>query len=278
MDNIKELQSIVNPSFKTAKDILFLLLSGGDPDAIKLAPYLNLTSQSKPKPEQLPPKEILNCYKIGQMVRFNINTLAALKSGKQAIIDLPCGYATRCFKVANNGQKYYGLDLPIVIDEMKELTSKIITEEQKPLISFNAVDATNYYSMREVLKDIKGEICIITEGLLMYFTDSELISFCKAIHKLLSEFGGIWMTADAAPMNQIYPLTLGVFYKGDQEKFYPLMQKAASSMADVHSHTNPLAANRFEKAKEFLEKQGFIIKEDRPFVNIVLEITCYVFS
>ena len=34
MDNIKELQSIVNPSFKTAKDILFLLLSGGDPDAI----------------------------------------------------------------------------------------------------------------------------------------------------------------------------------------------------------------------------------------------------
>ena len=96
----------------------------------------------------------------------------------------------------------------------------------------------------------------------MYFTDSELISFCKAIHKLLSEFGGIWMTADAAPMNQIYPLTLGVLYKGDQEKFYPLMQKAASSMADVHSHTNTLAANRFEKAKEFLEKQGFIIKEE----------------
>jgi hypothetical protein len=80
----------------------------------------------------------------------------------------------------------------------------------------------------------------------MYFTDSELISFCKAIHKLLSEFGGIWMTADAAPMNQIYPLTLGVLYKGDQEKFYPSMQKASSSMADVHSHTNTLAANRFE--------------------------------
>ena len=46
------------------------------------------------------------------------------------------------------------------------------------------------------------------------------------------------------------------------ENFYPLMQKAASSMADVHSHTNTLAANRFEKGKEFLEKQGFIIKEE----------------
>ena len=258
----KELQATVNPCFRTAKGILNLLLSGGDPDGIKLTPYLNLAELSNSNIKNLPPPEMMNCFKIGQMARFDIYNSAALKSGKQTIIDLPCGYATRCFKVANNGQKYYGLDLPIVIDEMKELTSKIITEEQKPLISFNAVDATNYYSMREVLKDIKGEICIITEGLLMYFPDSELISFCKAIHKLLSEFGGIWMTADAAPMNQIYPLTLGLLYKGDQEKFYPLMQKAASSMADVHSHTNTLASNRFEKAKDFLEKQGFIIKEE----------------
>ena len=33
-------------------------------------------------------------------------------------------------------------------------------------------------------------------------------------------------------------------------------------MANIHSHTNTLAVNNFEKAKEFLEKQGFIIKEE----------------
>jgi O-methyltransferase involved in polyketide biosynthesis len=65
------------------------------------------------------------------MAKFDIHNSAVLKSGKPTIIDLPCGYATRCFKVADNGQKYYGLDLPIVIDEMKELTSKIMTEKQK---------------------------------------------------------------------------------------------------------------------------------------------------
>ena len=63
MNNTKELQSIDNPSFKTAKDILYLLLSGGDPDAIQLAPYLSFITQSKPKSDQLPPQEILNCYK-----------------------------------------------------------------------------------------------------------------------------------------------------------------------------------------------------------------------
>jgi len=233
--NIKELQATVNPCFRTAKAILNILLSCGDPDAIKLSPYLNLSELSESNIENLLPPKMMDCFKIGQMARFDIINSAAMKSGKTTIIDLPCGYATRCFKIANNGQKYYGFDLPIVIDEMKELTSKIITEEQKSLISFNAVDATNYYSMREVLKDIKGEICIITEGLLMYFTDSELISFCKAIHKLLSEFGGIWMTGDAAPMNQIYPLTLGVLYQDYQEKVYPLMQMKSNSMANIHS-------------------------------------------
>ena len=130
------------------------------------------------------------------MARSDIFNNVALKSGKQTIIDLPCGYSTRCFKVADNGQKYFGFDLPIVIDEIKEMTSKVITDKQKPLISFDAVDATNYNSMRQALKDVKGEICIITEGLIPYLNDSELISMCQAIHKLLSEFGGCWITAD----------------------------------------------------------------------------------
>ena len=259
--NIKELQSVVNPIYTTAKGLLGLLISGGEPDALKLAPHINL-AELRPKLDKTPPPEILNCFKIGQMARFDINNSAALKSGKQTIIDLPCGYTTRCFKVADNGQKYYGFDLPIVIDEIKDWTSKIMTEEQKSLISFNAVDATNYNSLRNALKDVKGEICIITEGLLSYFSDSELISMCQAIYQLLAEFGGCWITADGTEMYLIYPLVLSVVYQGDKEKVLSMMKELSSSMANVNAFTNTFSANKFAKAKEFLEKQGFIIKEE----------------
>ena len=40
--NIKELQSAVNPIYTTAKGLLGLLISGGEPDALKLAPHINL--------------------------------------------------------------------------------------------------------------------------------------------------------------------------------------------------------------------------------------------
>ena len=260
--NTKELQATVNPSFTTAKSILNMLIAGGDADALKLAPHLNLSNISKSETEKKIPPEMLNCFKIGQMAKFDIHNSAVLKSGKPTIIDLPCGYATRCFKVADNGQKYYGLDLPIVIDEMKELTSKIMTEKQKELITFKAVDATNYNSMRQALSDVKGEICIITEGLLAYFNDSELICLCKGIHKLLSEFGGCWITADGCEIKQIYPLTIGVLFQGDKEKVSKIMQKVSDEKSQVHSGINALTSNKCANAREFMENQGFIIKEE----------------
>ena len=175
--NIKELQAIVNPIYITAKGLLNLLIVGGDPDALKLVPHM-IPEDLKKKVEKRPPPEMVTCFKIGHMARSDIFNTVALKCGKQTVVDLPCGYSTRCFKVADNGQKYFGFDLPIVIDEIKDITSKVVTEKQKDLISFNAVDATNYDSMRKVLKDVKGEICIITEGLLPYLNESELISMC----------------------------------------------------------------------------------------------------
>jgi len=273
--NTKELQKIVNPIYTTAKGLLNLLIAGGDPDALKLAPFMNQEDLSKAeaKIEKRPPPEIINCFKIGHMARSDIFNNVALKCGKQTIIDLPCGYSTRCFKVADNGQKYYGFDLPIVIDEIKEMTSKVVTDKQKPLISFDAVDATNYDSMRQALKDVKGEICIITEGLIGYLSESELISMCQAIHKLLSEFGGCWITADGGGNSDIYPLTFGVMLQGDKEKMAGMMKSIISGMANVQSHTNTFAANKFEKAKEFLQNQGFLITEE-SVSNYMSKLKC----
>ena len=62
--NIKELQSAVNPVYTTAKGILGLLISGGEPDALKLAPHFN-QEELRAKLDKLPPPEIMNCFKIG---------------------------------------------------------------------------------------------------------------------------------------------------------------------------------------------------------------------
>lgn len=59
--NIKELQSAVNPIYTTAKGLLGLLISGGESDALKLAPHINL-AELRPKLDKTPPLEILNFF------------------------------------------------------------------------------------------------------------------------------------------------------------------------------------------------------------------------
>ena len=90
-----------------------------------------------------------NCYKIAQHARYEINNTASLRSSAPNIVDLPSGYSPRGFRVSSAGKRYFGFDLPVVIDDMAPAAHKVMTPQQRSLSSYHAVDATNYHSMTE---------------------------------------------------------------------------------------------------------------------------------
>ena len=257
--DMKELQQVVNPIYTTAKGTVLMLAGGRDKDAIALLPYLDMGEIQKGS--NATPPEIQKCYIIGQKARYELHNKASLESGKPNIVDLPSGYTPRGFRMADAGKKYYGFDLPIVIDAMKPAAEKTMTEEQRALAEYHAVDATNYESMKAALGDVKGELCIVTEGLLGYFSESELISLCQAVHRLLSEYGGCWITADCSIL-QIYTLTFSTVLKGDAAAFLSRMQGYARNMADVDFQKNSMFLNGMDGAKRFLNEQGFNVKSE----------------
>ena len=256
---MKELQQIVNPIYTTAKGTVLMLAGARDKDAIALLPYLDIGEIQKGN--NTTPAEIRKCYMIGQKARYELHNKASLESGMPNIVDLPSGYSPRGFRMADAGKKYYGFDLPIVIDTMKPAAEKTMTEEQRALAEYHAVDATNYESMKAALGNAKGELCIVTEGLLGYFSESELISLCQAIHRLLSEYGGCWITADSSIL-QIYTLTFTAVLKGDAAAFLSRMQGFASNMADVDFQKNSMFLYGNDGARRFLNEQGFNVKTE----------------
>ncbi|MBP5771717.1 MAG: hypothetical protein J6W75_10200 [Bacteroidaceae bacterium] len=256
MDN-KELQKTVNPVYLTAKGTLSVLCQAKDPDAEALMPLIGLETNLQERAKTIP-ASISNCYKIAQTARYEINNTAALRSNASNIVDLPSGYSPRGFRVSSAGKRYFGFDLPVVIDDMAPAAQKVMTPEQRSLSSYHAVDATNYQSMKEALGSIKGELCIVTEGLLGYFNELELLSLCEAIHRLLSEFGGTWMTADLSIL-RIYALTLGTLLKGDELAFMNSFKEKGGGLADVKMNQNSLFLNGEEGAIRFLKNQGFTV-------------------
>lgn len=275
----------VNPVFNTAKMTAFQLASAGVKDAAEVAEKLSLSFEEtqnsasvKVAPEQMTANVIL------VETRWRTSAAIAEQSGCKTIVDLPCGYTPRAKAISQKGIAYYGLDLPAAISEAEPAILSLIDDDKRSLVHFCGVDATNGESLKAALKDAEGPLCITTEGLLMYFTDSEVGALCENIRMILKEHGGCWVTADTEPGLQ-YILTMQPI-AGD--RFMEIMMKsktAAEDKSDVNVGSNSLTvspqgdvAENMKKAMMFLAQHGLkaermIVADYMPEVNSFSTVT-----
>ena len=259
----------VNPVFNTAKMTLFQLAANGDADAAALAKRMGLTQEATQNSAttQASPEQVLGGT-IMMEIRYRTMARLAEESG-YTLVDLPCGYTPRAIEFVKKGRPYYGLDLPAIIQEATENIAALIPPEQRALARFRAVDATNYASLEKALEDVDGPVCINTEGLLMYFTDSEAGALCDNIRRILDQKGGCWYTADVECSLQ-YIIVMRALV-GD--RFMEIMKNASrqtKEKSDVEIGKNTLIASpadmagSIQKAMAFLAKHG--LKAER--VNV----------
>lgn len=186
-----------NPVFNTAKMTLFQLAGTGDADAAAISEKLGLTmEQTQNSANSVASPEQLTAGTLTMENRFRTMGVLADRSGCDVHVDLPCGYTPRAIHSARAGKRFVGLDLPAVIGEVEGVISSLLTPEEQKLVRFHSVDATNYATLEAALREVEGTLCITTEGLLMYFTDSEMEVFLENIRLLLEQHGGCWMTPD----------------------------------------------------------------------------------
>ena len=207
----QELLERTNPIFNTARMTLFQLAAAGHDDAKDVAQKLNLTREDTQDSKTVKADEDdLFINSVIMEVRYFTNGKIAKESGFTEV-DLPCGFTPRAIEFAKSGKKFVGMDLPATINEVEPAIMSLLDEEQKKLVNFEGVDATNYQSLKSAFDKIEGEVCITTEGLLMYLTDSEMDVLCDNIKKILAEHGGYWITLDPE-MSLLYLLIVKSFY------------------------------------------------------------------
>ena len=251
----------VNPVFQTAKMTLFQLAANGDRDAAVLAENMGLTLEATQNSATTTasPEQVLGGT-IMLETRYQAMAQLAEESGF-TLVDLPCGYTPRAISFAKKGLPYYGLDLPVVIREAAAQIPALIPPEQRSLVHFCEVDATNFASLDKALQAIEGSVCITTEGLLMYFTDSEAGMLCDNIRRILEKKGGCWYTADVESSLQ-YVITMRALV-GD--RFMEIMKNATQQTkdkSDVAIGKNALItkpadmAGSIQRAMMFLAQHG----------------------
>ena len=262
-DNVMNLRKEVNPVFETAKACLKITAENGDINAQKLLEGLRFgtleTHSVKDLPEDVKnlQKQIFLVASIMIEMRFEATEEYFRRSGFRQLMDLPCGYTSRGLRLAGKGGvKYYGCDIPAVIDEFLPAVKKFLTPEDLNFIHYSSVDATNYDSLRNALKGAEGELLITTEGMLMYFTQSELEEVFTNIHRLLEEFGGRWITLDRQ-LAEKDDLIHRALSEGLSEKNIDIIIRKTLSARSIDTPDNLMFSDDEQKARKFIHDMGF---------------------
>ena len=262
--NIEKLREEVNPVYSTAQSCLQIASFLGDAESDELRKALGFSvfgADTKERAGSIPAPIIdalmkaLPVFNSLIEARFFSSNNYIKASGAKQVVDLPCGYTARGIKLAKSGIKFYGFDLPAVIDAMKPAVKKTIGDNEN--ITYAEVDATNYASLRRALETADGELHITTEGLLMYLTQSELETVFGNIRKLLLEFGGKWVTVDneldTAEKKALIAATAGL----PPEIAGQIGKVAAGSVSKTTLANNIFFDKDKEKVKKFVSDMGF---------------------
>ena len=266
--NNQELRELVNPVFNTAKSCVQLNAAAGDKDAQRLLdalgfPPFGAEMSKKPVPKELHEqvKKLFPAYTILIETRFQAMNRLIEHMQERQIVDLPCGYTSRGIRLSREGRAYYGCDLPAVIDDMVPAVASIIGESEST--SYHAVDATNYESLESALPESSRNLLVTTEGLLMYFAQSELEEVFSNIHRLLQKHGGSWVITDrayflwdkevvTATLNNAPTLTA---------MYAAVTNRAAATTADVRFNDSVFFDPDDGKVRAFIRRMGFKIHE-----------------
>lgn len=252
-----------NPIFNTARMTLFQLAAAGHDDAKAVAEMLNLTrGDTQDSKTVKADDDDLFINSIIMDVRYFTNGKLAKESGF-TVVDLPCGFTPRALEFAKNGNRFVGMDLPATINEIEPAIMSLLDENQKKLVSFEGVDATNYQSLKSAFDKIDGKVCITTEGLVMYLTDSEMDVMCDNIKRILSEHGGYWITLDPE-ISILYVLIMKAFYGDRTRELMYQMRYRIEDKSDVKAVQNTMnirvvgdVQKNMKNAISYIASKGF---------------------
>lgn len=268
--NMDMLREEVNPVFLTAQSCLRISADLGDRDAIRLRQILNFDEHHNEAAAKTFTPEMLQI--VGKLMpgfhslveaRFYTTNKMIADLGIKQVVDLPCGYTARGIKLARNGVKYFGFDLPAVADAMGPAVREVIGDNEN--IKYEAVDATNYASLRKALSAAEGELFITTEGMLMYFNQSELEEVFRNIRRLLLEFGGKWVTLDNTLNDTQNTVLASVIGRDAPPELLANVGKIAAGAISKTAHAENIYFDKDRsKAEQFVKDMGF----DLEFISM----------
>jgi anti-anti-sigma factor len=257
----------LNPTVFTARAVLMSSAARGDMNAEKLLRAIDedeLFERKYKKSGGSSEQELYrfsSAYGTAVWIRNKISDRIFDAMRMTTFVDLGCGFNPRGLSLANHRYiRYYGIDLPPIADRMNAVTRPMLRNDgADEAITYHAADLTDRNSLRALFNG-GGPLFIVTEGLMMYLTENEMCTVTENIAELLKEFGGVWLTGDAAE-HDIYEYILKRLLGSDEQAVRKLIGSELSEKWRSLLFENSFVTLKHDALKEFLGHYGLDCRE-----------------
>ena len=180
-------------------------------------------------------------------------------AGCNNVLELSSGFSFRGLSLTQTQDMHYiDTDLEGVIEGKNRFISSINVPENAvgklEMLPLNALDEDRFMEIVDHFGE--GPIAIVNEGLLMYLGVDEKKQLCSTIHRILSERGGCWITAD-------------FYVKTQMNEMRDDIDDKLSKFFEQHNIQGNMF-DSFDHAANFFKEQGFVLekKADVPVTKI----------
>jgi O-methyltransferase involved in polyketide biosynthesis len=185
---------------------------------------------------------------------------AVERSGVRQVLEFASGVSLRGLAMAleRPDLTYIETDLPDLTSEKRQLVADILARRGVQAPRGHHIAAANVLRWDEIeaaasALDPRAPVAVVHEGLFMYLSPDEKDRAAEHIHRLLTRFGGVWITPDFSPMASF--AKLAPTERADFERI----------LAAIEARTGrPFGERSFAseaEARAFCARHGFVATE-----------------
>lgn len=157
------------------------------------------------KPEQFVSKLAIELEARHKAVSLVVNEYVKNISDRLIIIDLGAGLSSR--RLEFKDVPYIEVDYPPMVEIKRRLYERLrCPAKSYELIGLNLTHVNELESITQSVQqlNLNCSVVVISEGLFWYLSRNDMQNLAKFVYKLISKFGGLWITGDCPPEVDIY--------------------------------------------------------------------------
>lgn len=187
------------------------------------------------------------------------------------MFDIGGGYTPRAYFVAKEGKKYVGAELTAVAMSASEIMQKVLDANSYKNILYENVPVADKEAMLGTADTLKGEICIVENGLMMYLPPQAVDAMYTFSHEILKKHGGCYITSDFVAHELFTDIAEALYGEHDKEILYDETMTMYENLFGDEICNDTFETK--EDAKKFLAAHGFKV-EEVPLLTDVSKLHC----